>query len=329
MARVQSLKQLATDLCKQFPEASALSLARRLYAENPERFKNVEAARSALRYAMGTTGQKHRKNASALRDPRPAGYKPKMPDPIVELWEPFILPTGRVLVLSDIHIPFHSKEALESAVAWGRKWKPDTVVLNGDFADFYSLSRYERDPKMRSLVDEVELQVECLEWLAGVFKKSFLVFKLGNHENRWTKFIWDKTPELWGLDNLKMESLLQLDTLGYHLVEDNVMLAGKLPILHGHEIAGSSPVNPARGAFNKSYHSLLVGHHHATSMFPSRDLMGNETCVWSTGCLAQLNPAYRRINQWNHGFAAVEVESDGTYDVQNHRISADFKVRSN
>jgi hypothetical protein len=36
--------------------------------------------------------------------------------------------------------------------------------------------------------------------------------------------------------------------------------------------------------------------------------------------LCDMSPAYARINKWNHGFAAVEVASDGAYDVRNFQI---------
>jgi hypothetical protein len=41
-----------------------------------------------------------------------------------------------------------------------------------------------------------------------------------------------------------------------------------------------------------------------------------------------LRPEYARINKWNHGFASVTVDADGSFDVTNYRITADGRVRS-
>ena len=42
--------------------------------------------------------------------------------------------------------------------------------------------------------------------------------------------------------------------------------------------------------------------------------------TWSTGCLCDLHPDYRPLNNWNHGFAIVEVAKDGTFQVQNKTV---------
>lgn len=57
-------------------------------------------------------------------------------------------------------------------------------------------------------------------------------------------------------------------------------------------------------------------------------MFGAEVFCWSTGCLCDLRPEYARINKWNHGFAAVTVHDDGSFDVSNQRVTADGRVRS-
>jgi len=114
-------------------------------------------------------------------------------------------------------------------------------------------------------------------------------------------------------------------------VEDQrPVMAGKLPILHGHELPKgvSAPVNPARGAFMRTLSTVLVGHSHRSSGHAESDMWHDETFCWSTGCLCDLTPEYARINRWNWGFALATVHEDQSFDVENLRITADGKVRS-
>ena len=81
-----------------------------------------------------------------------------------------------------------------------------------------------------------------------------------------------------------------------------------------------SPVNIARGLFLKAKVSAMQGHNHQTSEHTETDMNGRITTTWSVGCLSELHPMYMPLNKWNHGFAFVEVQPDGDFQVQNKRI---------
>ena len=85
----------------------------------------------------------------------------------------FTLPTGlnKVLILSDVHVPYHNIKALQTAVAHGKKIGVDTIWLNGDTLDFYSISRHEKDPNERDLKREIEIGREFFGWIRGMFPK--------------------------------------------------------------------------------------------------------------------------------------------------------------
>jgi hypothetical protein len=38
------------------------------------------------------------------------------------------------------------------------------------------------------------------------------------------------------------------------------------------------------------------------------------------GCLCDLSPDYAIVNRWNHGFAIVDIDEDGSFEVHNHKI---------
>lgn len=328
-------QQLANNLAAQFPDAPSKSLGRRLYEENKERFMTLNAACLAVRRARGNQGKLHRRDMPAT-SPRPngkSGWAPECPPSQATPWEPLVLDTPcRVLSLSDAHVPYHEPKAIEAAVEHARKkFKPDVVLINGDWCDFYAISRWERDPKKRDFVAELGRCEESLRWLRGRFPKARIIYKEGNHEERYAHYIWNKAPELWGLDACRLENILHLADIGIEMVtERRPVLMGHLPALHGHELTRglTSPVNQARGAFLRTIHTVLVGHGHSTSTHVQPDLFKREITCWSQGCLCYLHPQFMPVNTWNHGNATVDVAKNGEFDLMNYRISADWKVRT-
>jgi hypothetical protein len=172
--------------------------------------------------------------------------------------------------------------------------------------------------------------ISGLEWIRHEFPKARIVFKLGNHEERWDHFIWNRAPEIYDLANVRIDELVKAKQFGIEVIGDQrPIMLGKLPVLHGHELGRSifSPVNPARGAFLRTHHTVLVGHSHQTSGHADTDMFHSETFVWSTGCLCDLTPEYARVNRWNHGFAWVDIATDGSFSVRNMRINKRGEVR--
>lgn len=331
MAQSKS-REIAAELCKRFPHASALSLARKLKKDHSLLFSSVEAARRMVRDVFGVSGKAFVKYAEMPREKRKAGQQAAMPESLADPFEEFIFDgCNRVGIVSDIHIPYHSMKAWEAATAKLRSNKCDGILINGDFCDFYRCSRYEKDPEARSFADELKFCIEGLRYMRDKFPAARIVFKSGNHEERFDKFIWTRAPELYGIDSCRIQELLKLSTMGIEFVSDQrPVLIGKLPVLHGHELQKgiSAPVNPARGAFLRSLHTLAVGHSHRTSTHVEPDMFGREVAVWSIGCLSAPNPEYNRFAKSNHGFAFVSVGSDGEFDFENYRISKDWKVRT-
>jgi predicted phosphodiesterase len=324
---------LAEELCAKYPDHSNLGLAKKLRTDHPECFSSAEQARGFIRKIRGAHGKRSKRQATQPRPKGHAGTKPKLPPSLAESWLPFDLGSDcTVGVISDTHIPYHSESALYSAVNTLKKRKPTVLLINGDFADFYQISRWQKHPERRRFSEERKSIIEALNFLRDTFGRDCrIVYKLGNHEERWNHFIWNRAPEIYDIPAAQIDTLLEFERNGIELVTDQrVVLAGKLAIAHGHELGRGifSPVNPARGAFLRTHHTILVGHSHQTSGHADTNLWHDETFVWSTGCLCNLNPEYARVNRWNHGFAFVEVYKDSTFDVHNMRVSRNGAVRS-
>ena len=306
------------------PDYPTLKLARIIYNENHILFKGVEDARSALRTIEGKNGDRKRKDIKDkslfIEKDRPKNPY-KLPDSFEAKWEPYKLEHKRIGVICDLHIPYHNIEATSVAIAHFKKEKPDAILLNGDALDFYGLSRYCRDPKQRSFAQELEAWKQMFDVLQRELDCK-IYYKLGNHEERYEQFLFQKAGELVGVDEFEISSLLSSRAQGIEIIKDKqIIKAGGLNIAHGHEFGGSvfSPVNIARGLFLRAKTSAMQGHNHQTSEHTESDMNGKITTTWSVGCLCELHPAYLPINKWNHGIALVDVDGED-FEVRNKRI---------
>jgi predicted phosphodiesterase len=322
----------AEKLCRKFPDAPSRTLAKRISAEHK---CTIEQARAAVRIVRGAYGETRRKKTpdkSLFQAPRKAGQKPQLPPSLAKKWEPFELGNGiRVGVLCDIHIPYHDEQALAAAVLYLKKRRPDVVLLNGDYGDFYTISRFLKNPKKRNFKREIKLQRDGLQWLRSQFPKARLVYKLGNHDERFDHWMWNHAVEISDLPQVRLPSILGCKKLGIEVVGDGrPVMAGKLAIFHGHELSGGPfvPAMPARSAFLRATASVMVGHHHRTSTHVQPNWKHEEIACWSVGCLCDLSPEYARVNAFNHGQAVVDVDADGQFQVSNLRLNADYVVRS-
>jgi predicted phosphodiesterase len=315
------------------------TLARQIVQENPSLFeqthKDIEKVRLVIRRRRGASGVKESKYAidEYIREEmKPSEYMKQFMGKAVEPKErSWNLPKEhrKVLVLSDLHIPYHNVDAIYTALDYGVSEGIDGIYLNGDIIDLAKISRWMKDPKVPSPQVEIDMVKDFLIGITGIGVPVY--YKMGNHEDRWNTYLLQNAPELHDLDALQIKSILDLDELGIELIDSKQISSfGKLLVIHGHEFGEStfSPVNPARGIFLRAKTSVLAGHNHQTSAHHENDLNGNPTACFSMGCLCDLSPDYRpfAFTKWNHGFAIVSIEENGYFTVDNHRI-IEGKVR--
>ena len=230
----------------------------------------------------------------------------------------------RVLLLSDIHVPFHDVQAIEAAVNYGLKKKPITdVYFNGDLLDFYTLSTFDKDPAERDISTELTMGAELVFEIAKAFPKARIWLKLGNHENRWGRYLRARAPDLASLPELSVESILRQYVPDVHVIEDDRLVKmGKLLVVHGHEVGrGSGGAHPAKWLHNKTGTSSLCGHFHRSDEFTTKTALGIVSSSWAVGALCQLEPNYLPRNQWNHGAAIIEIDDAGDFRVDSFRIN--------
>lgn len=298
-----------------FPNVPSRTLAKRIYKKHSKFFDNVEQVRSAIRRRRGNSGNK---NASHPRPNQPAGWVPQIPPSQITEWVPHIIDgPERIAVLSDVHIPYHNEQVLQQWLEDAYEYEPSTILLNGDIFDFYRLSRFEKDPSKRDTSFELDAVHDFLDWLQYNFEAD-IIWKDGNHDERWRKYLYNHAPEFATLNQFELCEILDLEDRNITYVTDKrIILAGQLPILHGHEMAGSSTINPAKSMFNKMNSSAIQAHCHRSSEYLERNVFGDWICCYSVGCVCELTPEFSRINKWNHGYAFVEIDSSGNFEVNN------------
>jgi len=325
----KSKSDIAREFRKEFPDMPTLKLARIMYADNNLIFKDVEDSRNFLRYIEGKKGAayKHKFKHTEFHMAESRRTNPyNLPKSYEEQRDPYILPVccNNILLISDLHIPYHNIDAITIALDYGKKEKVNTIFINGDLIDCHSVSKFESDPKKRSIKEEFDATKEFLVQLRKAFPKALIYWLKGNHCIRWEKFLYSKVREIWDDDYFFLEERLQLNSVGVKILDDKVLVkAGKLSITHGHHIfkGAFTPVNPSRGAFLRAKQSLIVGHLHRPSHHPETDLDGKIISCWSTGCLCELRADYSPlVGNTMHGFAHIQLSKDGDYTVKNYSI---------
>jgi predicted phosphodiesterase len=323
---------LAREYREKYGQDMATSqLARIMYNDNKLTFDSVEQARNRLLYIEGKTGKQHKatKTVSESKffksDARPINPY-NLPDSHQEDRSPFVLPVAcnNILLISDLHIPYHDINAITIALDYGKKEKVNTIFINGDLIDFHGASRFEKDPRKRSIKQEFDATREFLEILRATFPKASIYWLKGNHCIRWEKFLLAKVPEIWDDKYFSLEERLQLNDVKVTLIDDKRLCkAGKLSITHGHLIMRGffSPVNSARGVYMKAKQSTVIGHVHKVSTHSETDMDGKVITTWSAGSLCETRPDYSPlVSNYQHGFAHVVVERSGEYTVKNFQI---------
>ena len=103
-----------------------------------------------------------------------------------------------VLVCSDVHVPYHDPFAWRAFLARLEDVKPDRLIINGDFADFLSVSLHEDGSPAPDFAVEVEAVRAELARLHKIMGRRPIHYIEGNHEHRYVRYVAKKAPTLRG-----------------------------------------------------------------------------------------------------------------------------------
>jgi len=317
--------EIAIAALKEFPNAPTMTLAKKIYKENPQAFTSLEHARSILRNYCGESGKKH-KSLDIFDGKR---EKVKMPESWAEPMNIFTIPKGykKVGIISDAQAPFHCERSIDITLNHLNKIGIDCLLMNGDMIDFYGLSSFQKDPRKRNFGDEREVSIQLLQYIRQSLKCPIYYSLDANHELRYERYMMIKAPEFFSTNLFHVEDLLMLNDSNIIPLRGNShIMIGKLAVLHGHTIFRGqvSPVSPARTVQMKLNQSAICSHVHKKSQYTWTTLDGDVHSTWTTGCLAKIGTAVDynpHGNNYCNGFAWVDILDDnGMFAVDNKMI---------
>lgn len=252
---------------------------------------------------------------------------------MIHLWGVFLLTTPykmklkRRLYVPDTHAPFHDRRAWKIFLQVARDFKPEEVVILGDFFDCYTISAYTQDPKKgaRVLADEIAEGTTVLQELISACRGASFVFIEGNHEDRIRRYIRENAPKLEGI--IDTRDILRLPK-DFHFVPwgpKNFYKAGKLVATHG----SLCNKHVAHAMVTKYGASVIFGHVHRIQEYNVRNVHGERfkgiTCGW-LGDVDRAAEYVTNVADWSHGFALVWFKPNGDFFIQVVEIYNDQAV---
>lgn len=226
----------------------------------------------------------------------------------------------KAIVLPDVHAEYHDKAAIAAVLEFMADERFDEVVFLGDFMDLDCISFHNHGkPRLtegktiegayaigNALLDRIEKAARRKN------KKVEFTFLFGNHSDRAERLI-DAQPQLKG--TIEVEKGLRLSERGYKVVDSwrggEMHRIGNLLLTHGPHGNGE---HHAKQMVDRYGMSVMYGHTHTVQEF-TKIRYGNQPVYGSCiGCLCELEQSYigKRPTAWQHAFAVVEVDRDGT-----------------
>lgn len=221
----------------------------------------------------------------------------------------------QILVLGDMHVPFHDKAVLKKVVKLIQDIKPKVLILNGDFLDLFILGSYSenslKDLRTFKLDYEYEEGNKVLDMLDNVLPENCeKIYLYGNHENRYFRHQKKGDNDKYGDALLSPHRALRLQERGYKYLldytQDFILLGDVLEFHHG---VYANKYFVAKH-LTHSTRNVIVSHIHTMQAFT--DPAGREG--YSLGFLGDLN--YKMFNyamrtsklRWKQGFIIVDFE---------------------
>ncbi len=241
----------------------------------------------------------------------------------------------KIVVISDLQVPYHDERAVRNVASFIRRFKPDQVITIGDEIDLPQISRWtEGTPGWfeQSLGSDRDATVEVL-WDLQVTDMI-----RSNHTDRLYNVIMKKIPAFLALPELKFEKFMKLDELGIKFHRKPLEFAPDWIAIHGDE--GSVKPTPgltALDAARKHGKSVVCGHTHRAgqSAFTeaSGGVLGRILRGVEVGNLMQFSKAgyMKGTGNWQQAFAVfyvdkktvtntiVHIEKDGSFVFEGKR----------
>lgn len=168
--------------------------------------------------------------------------------------------SDRTLIVPDTHVPYNDDAAWLKLCDFARDFKPDLVILLGDFLDFEYLSTFEFPAsRIGGLPGDLNKCSDMLARLQSFAKVDTIEYLGGNHEQRIYTTVNKRAPMLASL--VDFERVLHDHVLGsirYHEYRKKV-LVNDVVMVHDFKRHGKYAVKQTLDKFQVSF---VQGHLH-------------------------------------------------------------------
>jgi len=219
----------------------------------------------------------------------------------------------RIVIISDIHFPYHDPIALTTALSFIKAQKPHTVIMNGDVVDHFAISKYCNESER--VTGEFEVEVALAKSFFKDLRKlvgpdATIIWNEGNHEVRLKQYIMANAPALAGLECLTMEGLYELDEYGiiYNHARNRGAFINLGGVNIGHfDVVSKHSAYTAKNLVDAHHTSIVQGHTHRLGVHYKTTLNGTVKGV-EGGCLCSTEPSYLDTCNWQQGLVLMERE---------------------
>lgn len=166
---------------------------------------------------------------------------------------------NKILVIGDIHFPYHNKQALSKVYAAIKKEQPTHVVQIGDLFDQYTFSRYTKKagqlPPEKELYLSRKLGLEFWNKVQSLAPKAKCFQLLGNHDIRLSKKVADKLPEVTTIIDQYVKELYTFPGVKTMNSSREELYIGDIMFIHGY-------LSKLGDHSKKNISKVVVGHSH-------------------------------------------------------------------
>jgi len=215
----------------------------------------------------------------------------------------------KILLLFDCHLTTKATKQYRLVVNKFLPWyKPDEVILGGDFMDCASLSHWICNMGLRLEGKRYKKELEfAKKEIVKIFKHTKRITWLeGNHEN-WVAQYVERNPQLEGM----MAISNHIDFNKYHI--------NWIPMNHLYHRGKRGKIYFTHGLYTGKYHArqhveslgcnIVYGHKHSAQTYQVNMKMQKPYMGYSIGCLCGFAPEYlkNRPSGWINQFAICEL----------------------
>jgi predicted phosphodiesterase len=223
----------------------------------------------------------------------------------------------KIALWPDSHLPFEDKQAYALAYKAVKAFKPDILVLLGDYMDCWSVSSHDKNPtRAMFLDDEIEYTKRKLKELKEGLGAERNIYVFGNHEDRVERYLMQKAPELF--NTVQLHKLLKLEETGWeHVAYKSDIRIGKLYITHDTGVAGKYAHYRALDDYQGN---IIIGHTHRLGYAVVGNAKGNPHIGAMLGWLGDLSKVdymhrIKAARDWAAGFGLGYMEPNGNVHI--------------